>query len=43
LAASAFLFVAALAASFALADIGLAHNQSKTGHTRGKLVLRSSG
>jgi NADPH:quinone reductase-like Zn-dependent oxidoreductase len=32
-----------VAASFALADIGLAHNQSKTGHTRGKLVLRSSG
>jgi NADPH:quinone reductase-like Zn-dependent oxidoreductase len=32
----------AVAASFALADAGLAHNQSKTGHTRGKIVLRTS-
>jgi NADPH:quinone reductase-like Zn-dependent oxidoreductase len=31
-----------VAASFALADVGLAHNQSKTGHTRGKIVLRTS-
>jgi NADPH:quinone reductase-like Zn-dependent oxidoreductase len=33
---------ATVAASFALVDIGLAHNQSKTGHTRGKIVLRTS-
>jgi NADPH:quinone reductase-like Zn-dependent oxidoreductase len=32
-----------VAASYAMADIALAHQQSKTGHTRGKIVLRSSG